>query len=337
MTTHIATSVAIGKAVQRGLRVPVGFVSDNLLVGPCAEDPEAHGQERRAFWGLRGRDASRFSASLRALSESLQSSERVTFWTSRSWSDTITLWALCAWRLRHRPEQPGVDVIVLGGAVETGLGHESIPVTPADARRASGEASPLSRTRVRDLARCWRRVSGPSPVLVDGGGRAGAARSELVELGTYQAAFFPRWSAGALFLSRFDELLFSCLDGQWSTPVQVFVRRSPVGEELRKWVALTGDVFLAMRLRQWAAHHAPAAALESEPCVPENVMKEARYRLSDAGDAIRRRGLDAVAQGAPLPVWGVRAYDPVAPWVVEDDDTEQRRLRRLEENLRAGL
>ncbi len=128
-------------------------------------------------------------------------------------------------------------------------------------------------------------------------------------------------------LSRFDELLFSCLDKEWSAPVGVFVHRSPAGEELRNWLTLTGDVFLAMRLRQWTGHHGAKAALESEPYQPENIMKEARYRLSDAGHAIQRHGLAEIAQGAPLPVWGVMAYDPAAPWVVVNDDAGRQILQ----------
>ncbi|WP_437751822.1 hypothetical protein [Sorangium sp. So ce1389] len=152
-----------------------------------------------------------------------------------------------------------------------------------------------------------------------------------MELSTYQAGFFPRMDGRALALSRFDELLFSCLDRQWSTPVNVFVRRSPAGDELRKWLTHTGDVFLAMRLRQWAGHGGDKAALESEPYQPENFMKAARYRLSDVGDAIQRSGLSEIGQGAPLPVWGVTAYDPLAPWVVVDDHTDHQRVQRLEE------
>lgn len=331
MTTHIATSAEIGKAVRRGLGLPVGFVSDNLLVGPCAPDPGVHCQQRCDFWGLRGREGTRFRASFGELIGAVQSRERVVVWTSRLWSDTVALWGLCAWRLHHRPDEPDLDMIVLGDETETGFDHGSIRVTPNDARRAQDGARALSRTRVQDMARSWRKVSDRPPVLSAEGGLASRrGRKELVELGTYQAGFFPRIDGHALALSRFDELLFSCLDERWSAPVDVFVRHSPAGEELRRCLTLTGDVFLAMRLRQWTGHRGVAAALESEPYEPENIMKEARYRLSDAGDAIRRDGLTEIAQGAPLPVWGAMAYDPLAPWVVADDPTGRPRVRQLE-------
>jgi hypothetical protein len=329
MTIHVAMSTEIGSAVRRGLRLPVSFVSDNLLVGPCALDPEVHRQQRCDFWGLRGREGTRFRASFRELIGAIQSRQQVIAWTSRLWSDTVALWGFCAWRLHHRPKQPDLKIVVLGDAPEAGFGRGSIRVTPADARQGLDGARALSLTRVQDMARWWRKVAGRSPVLSAEGKRTGRGWKELGELGTYQAGFFPRTDGRTLALSRFDKLLFSCLDQQWSAPVDVFVRGSSAGDELRKWLTLTGDVFLAMRLRQWAGNHGAKAALESEPYQPENIMKEARYRLSDAGRAIQRHGLAEIAQGAPLPVWGAMAYDPLAPWVVVDDYTGQQLLRRL--------
>ncbi|WP_438002515.1 hypothetical protein WMF26_45465 [Sorangium sp. So ce185] len=163
------------------------------------------------------------------------------------------------------------------------------------------------------------------------GRRADRVRKDLVELGTHQAALFPRLDGSALTLSWVDELLFACLDKDWSTPADVFMHRSSAGEELRDgWGMRIGDRFLAMRLRQWAEHRGAEAALESVPYRPDRPpMLEARYRLTAVGDQIRRHGLDEIAQGAPLPVWGVTAYDPLAPWVVVDHGTAHQRVLRL--------
>lgn len=319
MTIHIATSAEIGKAVRRGLRLPVSVVSDNLLVGPCASDPEAHLEQRCDFWGLLRRDRTRFRTSFRGLVAAVQSPQPVVVWASPLWSDTAALWGLCAWRLGRGRDEPDLDLVMLGDAADAGFGRGSLGVTPAGARGSMGAARALSRSRVQEMARWWRKLSGRSPVLSAEREPARRERAALVDLGTYQAGFFPRMSGRGLALSRFDEVLFSCLDRQWSTPVDVFVRRSPAGEELRKWLTMTGDVFLAMRLRRWATHQGAGAALESEPCQPGNVMRDARYRLSDAGDEIRRDGLAEMGRGAPLPIWGVVAYDPLDPWVVTDE------------------
>jgi hypothetical protein len=151
-----------------------------------------------------------------------------------------------------------------------------------------------------------------------------------MELGTYQARFFPRVDGRALTLSRFDELLFSCLDKDWVTPVDVFMHRSSVGDELRRWSTLTGDFLFATRLRQWAEHRGAEAALESVPYREPRTMLEARYRLTAAGDAIKRHGLAEIGQGAPLQVWGAIAYSAADPWVVVTNDAGRPRLERLD-------
>ncbi|WP_437769598.1 hypothetical protein WME77_22420 [Sorangium sp. So ce764] len=136
----------------------------------------------------------------------------------------------------------------------------------------------------------------------------------------------------ALTLSWVDQLLFACLGKDWLTPADVFMRRSSAGEELRSgWGERIGDVFIAMRLRQWADHRGAEAALESVPYrTDRRPMLEARYRLTAVGDEIKRHGLAEIAQGPPVPVWGVTAYDPLDPWVVVDDGTDHRRMKLLE-------
>ena len=69
-----------------------------------------------------------------------------------------------------------------------------------------------------------------------------------------------------------------------------------------------------MRLAQWAKHNGGDPALLSEPYRAGNEMMAARYKLSGTGRKIMRHGLTGIAQGAPLPAWGVTAYDPAAPW-----------------------
>ena len=94
------------------------------------------------------------------------------------------------------------------------------------------------------MALFWRKLSDRAPILCGKGDRTARGREQLFELGTYQAGFFPRLDMHGLALSRFDELLFACLEKQrWSTPVEVFVSRGAAGEELRKWLSSTGDSF----------------------------------------------------------------------------------------------
>jgi len=331
MTIHVTTNGDVRRAVRRGLRLPVRFIADNMLEGPCASDPEVHCEQRCDYWDLRGRERTLFRSRFHNVINAVKSRQRIVVWTSGLWSDRLMLWALCAWRLRYRPEHPDLEVVVLGDAPEDGFSRGFVRVKPADARRGLDDARALSLTRVQHIARTWRKVSGRSPVLSTEGGRAGRARKDLVELGTHQAAFFPRVEGRALVLSRIDELLFSCLGKDWSTPVDVLMHRSSAGDELRNtWMIRTGDISLATRLRRWAAHRGAEAALESVPYRTDRPpMLDARYRLTAAGEAIKRHGLAEIAQGPPLPMWGVVAYDPAAPWVVVADPAGAQRIERL--------
>jgi hypothetical protein len=331
MTIYVTTNEDIRKAVRRGLRLPVRFMDDNMLLGPCASDPEVHCEQRCDYWDLGGRERTLFRSRFHDVINALKSRQRIVVWTSGLWMDRLMLWAFCAWRLRYRPEDPDLHIVVLGDAPEDGFRRAFVRVKPADARRGLDDVSAQSRTRVQHMARSWRKVSGRSPVLATEGGRADRARKDLVEMGTHQAAFFPRVDSGALTLSRIDELLFSCLDVKdWRTPLDVLMQRSPAAEELWKiWMFRIGDITVAMRIRQWAEHRGAEAALESVPYRTDRPpMLDARYRLTAAGEAIKQHGLTEIAHGPPWPMWGVMAYDPANPWVVVNDHEGGQRLRR---------
>ena len=53
----------------------------------------------------------------------------------------------------------------------------------------------------------------------------------------------------------------------------------------------------------------------------------ARYRLSDRGHAFKRDGWGEIVRGAPLAMWGVTAYSPLAPWVVVEDNAGRQHLQ----------
>lgn len=319
MTHHIAASHEFGGVIARAIHAPVCSVIENLLVGPCATDPEVHARARSDFWDLHGRDLARSRASFRALGAAIRAPDPLVIWTTRSLADTAAVRWLCAWRLLCQPREPNVSLVVLGPGSDrsAGLDRINIRVRAEDVRRSLDSARRLSLTRMRGMSRGWRALTRGSPISIPAGGRVDQDRMDLVDLSLYEAGFFPRIERRGLALSRFDELVFSCLErDDWLTPVKVFVHDSAAGEELRKWMPHTGDVFLASRLAQWAAHGGTESALEREPVRPENVMLAAQYRLSKVGKAIGRRGLREIGQAPPLSVFGAVAYDPLAPWVV---------------------
>lgn len=106
MTIHVTTNEDIRKAVRRGLRLPVRFMRDNVLEGPCASEPEDHCERRCDYWNLRGRERTQFRSRFNNVINALTSRQRIVVWTSGLWSDRLMLWALCAWRLRYWPEHP---------------------------------------------------------------------------------------------------------------------------------------------------------------------------------------------------------------------------------------
>jgi hypothetical protein len=331
MTIHVTTDGEMRDAIRRGLRLPVRFMDDNLLEGPCASYPEVHCEQRLDYWDFQGQERIPLRSRFYDVIKSLKSRQRVVVWTSGLWSDRLMLWALCAWRLRYRHEHPDLDVVVLGDAPEDGFRGGFVRVEPADVRRGLDDARALPLAEVQDMARSWRKVSGRSPVLFAEGRRPGQAREDLATLGAHQAAFFPRMNGKALTLSWFDELLFSCLDKVWSTPADVFLHSSAAGKELREgWGRRIGDLSLANRLRQWAKYGGDESALESVPYREQRVMLEARYRLTAVGQEIKKNGLSSIGQAPPQPMWGVTAYDPTDPWVVVDYSAGQSlRIRRL--------
>lgn len=329
MTIHLATSAALGGIVRRALHEPVSFVADNWMMGPCTSKRDDFGPVRCEFWRLRGRARTQWLSSFHKVNHAIDSDEHIVIWTSRLGSDTIALWALCAWRLQHFPDYPDIGVVSLGGPEESedplGIGSGFIRSTPADARRLIKDNRALSLTRVRNMASMWRQVSRRSPILSVQRGDSTQDRERLKVLGAHQAAFFPRLHGRHLLLSRIDELLFRCISKRGSTPVDVVTHSGAAGQELRQWMEVTGDMFIAHRLEQWGAHS--EGALICEPHRADRVMLSARYSLSDKGNKILREGLDHIGSGPPLPIWGATAYDPLSPWVVAETSPAGTRLQ----------
>lgn len=329
MTTHVATSMDIGRAVRRTLRLPTHFVPDNLLVGPSAWAAEQHREARASYWEFDKRERAQFDASFGGLLQAIRSRARVVVWTSRLYSDVIALWSLSAFRLLHRPLDPKIDLVLVGGSSDNAFGRGSIRVTGADIRNGLNSARPLSLTGARRLSSFWRRFTSRTPILASSAGRGARGREDLSAIGSYQMGFFPRLDGASLSLSRVDHLLLSCVGNDWSTPADVFMRPGAAGHALREWASHTGDVFIATRLRAWADPGGGEALLHREPHRPERLLLEARYKLSVAGEKVLRDGLGHMAQGVPLPVGGTTAYNPLAPWVVLNDSATGQSIRRF--------
>ncbi|MDC3959549.1 hypothetical protein [Polyangium jinanense] len=334
MTIHIATSSDVALAVRRGMRVAVRSMNDGLLVGPCAPDLEDHMRLRRDFWADVWPYPPAYVPPFRRVLADLAAAEPVVVWTSLKWMDRVALWAYCAYRLQHHPTQPDLSLIFIGEYGERharlSFGIVYVTLEPAMARRAWGTARSLSRREVREKALFWRKLTAPSPILSGKRLRETPSRKEFFELGAYQAGLFPRLSERSLSLSTLDALLLGCVNKTPSNPARILMRRGSKGEELRRWLSLTGDIVLFERLAQWAER----GALHAKSWTAPNGWQTAKYTLSATGRSLLRDGLSSIDQAPPFPIWGVTAYDPKNPWVVVEEAGGRPHLRRLGERTR---
>jgi len=324
----------LARVVHTGLRVPVEFVPDNWMMGPWPAERDQVARHRCNLWSLKGRVRTKALAEYRDLMRAIETNERITIWMSRLGNDTLAFWAICTWRLQVFPDQPNIGVVVLGGPTETedplGVGPGILCSTPEEAIQMAERMKNLSRTRLRSITRLWRRINEPPPILNAKYDNSTLDRQRLKILGAHQAAFLPRFDERGLRLSKFDELLFKNISTRGSTPVDVIVHSGKTGYELIDWMSITGDLFIADRLAQWAKHGGADAALVSEPHRTDRVMLAARYKLSKTGRKLLKNGLDTMGQGVPLPIWGVTAYDVQSPWVVVENDTSPERPLRVQ-------
>jgi hypothetical protein len=305
MDAHVATSPDIAKGVARALRCPVPSVPDNLLLGPCALDAAAHVEARCAAVSFDARAPARLRRAYDALQRAVEDSPRLVVWTAPLWRDRLMLWALCAWRAARGGASTRVATLSAASSHAADIGAGSLRITAAEVRDAEWAEVPGEALGV--LHRRWEQITAAAPVLAEP-----AVAADLVDLGHFQAGFLPQRRDAALALSRTDALLFACLGESAKTPVQVLMTQSPAGDDLRRLSDYIGDIFVSRRLAEWSRR----GALDAEPHRPDRLMNEARYRVTMEGWSLVREGLKSVSQGPPLPIWGMRAYDPAAPWVV---------------------
>lgn len=329
MTLHIATSHDVGLTARRGMHVSVRSTNDGLLVGPCVLDLEATMRLRRDFWAEVWTYPRAYVPPYRRVLAALAAAEPVVVWTSLKWNDRVALWAYCFHRLQHHPTQPDLSLIFIGEYEERhariSFGIVYVTLEPVMARQAWSAARPLSLREVREKARFWKKLTAPAPILSGKPIHETRATKELIELGAYQAGLFPRQYAGGLTLSTLDALLLGCVNKTPSNPARIVMRRGSKGEELSRWMSVTGDIILFHRLAQWAKR----GALHAKPWTAPNGWQTAKYTLSAHGRALLRDGLTSIDQAPPLPIWGVTAYDPNNPWVVVEEPGARPHLRRL--------
>jgi hypothetical protein len=321
--THVVFDPLVSERLSELGASNVVCTSDGLVIGPSCRDAVQHARARAAWWGSP-------DESDRLCSPSTRWAPPIVVWTSANPLDRLNLWRTCSW-LRHRRISPR-DVLVIAFDPVPGKGaprprcSESVadqsdeqllkrlerahPWRPARHDRAVALWDKYVDANLQRFARaCQRGVEG---------------FPELASLWELLSAFFPRQTPdGALRLSRFDELMFTVLAGEWQTPVAIFLH-----EALRELVSCTGDLFLPRRLDAWADHGSAPAVERAVGPKPHTPMLSSVYRLTEHGRRLRAEGLAQVADAPRLPVAGTAAYAPEAPWVLLDDGRRSSRSER---------
>lgn len=316
--THVAFDTPTAERLVKLGASNVVRAADNLLLGPSRRDAQAHARLRSAWW----KSTEEWD---RLYAPDVRWEPPVVVWVSASLAEHVNLWRTCSLLrdvgLSHR------DVLILdldrapgGDPDHDPLGcSQTVAYRPDEVLLARlAEARPWPRARYNHAVNLWLRyvdpdLSGFARTCV----RGLAGFPELATVWSLVSSFFPRRTRdGALHLSRFDELLMmNRLSTDWRTPVDVYVRGPDAWEQL---VCCTGDIFVSMRLEQWASHGTPPAVERSPWRQPNNPMMAFVYRLGARGLALQA-GVATLADAPPLPMAGALAYDPLAPWVVIEE------------------
>lgn len=319
MIVHVATP-DVARRLRRldGAADAVVAFTDNLLIGPCAADIAHLAEARLRYWRGGGNGPRNLRSMYTGLFDALGAASEVVVWSSGSLQHALLLWMICA-RLADRPA-PGVKVIQchqVSSSADDQFGCIERELRAIEVRELAGGGERLGIGERRCYTGNWRAFTAPLATTFNN--RCIGAAEELGRVGSYHAAFFPRWMSGALRLSRVDELVLTCVGGAWSLPSEILLRRAPEGMALRSWLACTGDIFVARRLRDWAEHSRQETVIEAAPLDGGHILRGVRYRLSDRGHLLLEKGIRRIIEAPMCLIGGAAAYDPQAPVAARED------------------
>lgn len=323
--THVAFDSATTERLLQLGATSVVRASDRLVIGPSRRDPSEHARARAAWW----KSSEKWD---RLYAPDVRWEPPVVVWVAASIHERVNLWRTLAWLRRSGLSYRDIFILELDRVAPSGAPEEPMP--PYDCTSSVADHTDevllerLATARPWPLARhdravaLWERYSDLNPLrFARSCVRGMRGFPELGPLWAFLSSLFPRSTPdGSLRLSRLDELLLTLLSGEWQTPVALFVHKSEPGAALRHLASCTGDLFLPRRLDQWAAH-GPSGAVErtAGPKPPDHPLLSSSYRITARGMRLREIGLEQLSDAPGLPVAGIEAYAPSAPWVVAED------------------
>lgn len=343
--THVAFDTPTKERLVQFGAMNVVRASDCLIVGPSRREPNEHARAREVWCSSfeYGSDVDDSGETWdRLQSPDVRWKPPIVLWVSSSLHERVNLWRACSW-LRHLGFAHN-DVLVLE--------FDPVPLSEAASQEVLtrpftcsesvsdhpdeilldrlGRAQPWSAERYDRAVRLWDSYVDEEPLRFVESCIAGVEGfAELAPLWVLLSCFFPRKTAeGRLRLSRFDEIVFTLLSSKWQTALALTVHESETRMHLWHLLSCTGDLFLPLRLEQWAKHDSSAAVERAPGPKPPNAgfpMLSGVYRLTERGIRLRDKGLDQLMDAPSLPIAGTEAYSPSAPWVL----LETGRLARL--------
>lgn len=317
-TVHIAIGHALGAALD-GLVSPLVVVNDNLLLGPSSTDTRRHQALRARYWNVS------------PFPDLDDEGGPLCVYLPPTACGLLTACRLCSLATHQQREILVVDLGAKSPAWPAGgVGAEPAqPPSPESldpAPEAVFDAAALLQqgpppTRWSELqaalaATVWALWCRRSPTAFSRFCAAGSKLHPLIsDLSRYHAGMFPRLAGDGLRLARFDELLLRQLSGEWSTPVQLFVKAMKAGSELEAWISHTGDLIVAARLQAWWRHTRGRVVerRREHPANPSD-MTQWSFRWRPGGEAILER-LPSLDAAPPIRIGGAVAYDPDRPWI----------------------
>ena len=299
--------------------------SERLTIGPSRRDPLEQARVRQAWW-----DSSEEWD--RLYSPEVRWQAPVVVWVSSSIVERVNLWRICSWLRRVGIASRDVLILEFEALPRPEFPEEPFPSYECTSSvsdhgdevlmRRFARARPFSAARYDRAVKLWDRFTDEDPSRFVSGCLHGVKGfPELAPLWTFLSCLFPRRTPeGTLRLSRLDEALLTVLSGEGQTAVDVFVHQSKAGLEVRHLYSCMGDLSLADRLNQWAAHDS-GAVVERAPNArrPDNPMLCFMYRLTEKGIHLRETGLARLTDAPALPVGGAAAYASGSPWVLLQD------------------
>ena len=350
MTPEVQTTIHICDWMSKdnlpSKRNVINLHEDRLCFGPCAEDPDKHGELRIQYWlnestkdcGTtlpRHRKATldKREADLRmrtnwpsSLSHQLgrfDPDKPIVLWSSDEWTDRLNLW----WLLHTLDflKIPDSRIWYVESSLCADRCIEPLRIHGKDQMlEAYKRATPIGSQRMQDGADLWRKFVASNPerfakVIVKDS-RSFDRIQHCIEPYFF---FFPRIVGDHVRLSKFDQYMFDKLDSKtWTKPYDIV--SALINEQAHRFNWLGATAFLS-RLSSWRS--GPATVLEFRVIEGVNQLTSIEYRLTSQGDTLKHQGITAISEAPRMFLGGCELYQNESLWAAINSENGWKLVR----------